>query len=439
MFGRSTSSEPISGGPILGAARRVGLTVLVACLGLGAQQGRRPPRARAFDGGVTFNKQIVRLFQQRCQDCHRSGGIAPFSLMTFADAQPLAASIHAAVQSRFMPPWKPAPGPHKLTDERRLRAHEIDLIARWVEAGAPEGDPWDLPMQRDFPDQWELGQPDLLLAMDEDYTPDPLGADDYRCFSIPTELLANKNIGAVEVRPGNRRIVHHVLLFPDPLGLSASLADADSPASGYECFGDPGFVPTAMLGGWAPGNSPQVLPEGVAISLTAAARVVVQVHYHPDGTLQSDRTQIGLHFSGDAAPKELLALPLVNTEFVIPPGAERHEVTAEFTLTVPLRPLILAVTPHMHLLGREIRLELIRPGEAPDPLVVINDWDFDWQDTYYFREPVQLPFGGKLRLTAVYDNSEQNPHNPNRPPIAVRWGPKTTDEMCLAFISFVLE
>jgi hypothetical protein len=414
------------------------LLLTLLCAPLSSQTIPLPYRSRsAHVQPVTFSNQIVRIMQENCQGCHHPGEVAPFSLMTYPDAAIRAALIKNAVSTRYMPPWKPLPGRHEFVDERRLTGEEIDLIVRWADAGAPQGDPGRMPPPLEFRDNWRLGEPDLVLAIGEDYTPGQFGDDDYRCFSIPTELLQDKKIGAIEVRPGNRRIVHHVLLFPDPMGESASLHQANDPKPGYECFGDPGFSATGFLGGWAPGNSPQVLPRGVAYSIPASSRVVMQVHYHPDGTLQSDRTKVGIHFSGDPSPKELLTLPLVNMNFMIPPGAKNHEVVA--TVPVIAQARIYSVLPHMHLLGRQIRLEMISPAGVAETLIEIDDWDFEWQDTYHFTEPVRPPFLGQLKLTATYDNSGDNPLNPNRPPKAVGWGPKTTDEMCLAFIGFVLE
>lgn len=421
-------------------ARRLRCCLLVATLAapLLGQSIPLPYRSRsAHVQPVTFSNQIVRIMRENCQGCHHPGEVAPFSLMSYEDAAMRASLIKNAVTTRFMPPWKPLPGPHELIGERRLTDEEIDLIVRWADAGAPRGDPRRMPPALEFSDQWTLGQPDLVLTIDQDYTPNQFGGDDYRCFSIPTNLLQDRKIGAVEIRPGNRRIVHHVIVFSDATGASASLHQPNDPRPGYECFGDPGFAATGFVGGWAPGNRPQILPEGIAISLTAGSRVAVQVHYHPDGTLQSDRTRVGIHFTDRPSPKEFMVLPLVNMDFVIPAGARNYEVVASVPVVVTGR--IYAVLPHMHLLGRTIRLEMIPPGGQAETLIHIDDWEFEWQDTYYFKEPVRPPLLSQIRLTATYDNSEDNPLNPNRPPKPVGWGPKTSDEMCLAFIGFVLE
>jgi len=399
---------------------------------------RLPTRSRAVGAEVTFNNQIVRIFQQQCQVCHHPGDIGPFSLMSYREALPHARSIKAATQAQHMPPWKPVPGYGEFLDVRRLTQHQIDLIARWVDTGAPEGDPRELPRPLSFPDQWTLGVPDLVIEPDRDYFVPAQGGDIYRCFSIPTQLLEDRHVVGLEVRPGNRATVHHVLLFQDALGLSARLGQPGDAQPGYNCFGGPGLMVTGGFGGWAPGNQPQILPSGIGIRATAGSRVVMQIHYHPSGSSQADRTRVGLWFAREPIQKDYLFLPILNSNLVIPAGAARHTVTASFTIPPFLSAQALSITPHMHLLGREMRLEAIYRDGSRRPLVYIDDWDFQWQGTYYYKEPVPLPAGTRIELTAVYDNSPANPRNPHSPPKEVRWGEQTTDEMCIAFIGFTL-
>ncbi len=402
---------------------------------LRSRAGARP----APSSGPTFSKDIAGIFQENCQSCHHPGEVAPFSLMDYENARPISEGVKRVVESGYMPPWKPVVG--AFNDERRLERREIDLIVEWVDNGSPEGDPRDLPEPLVFGEDWTLGEPDLVLQLPVDYEPNRAVEDDYRCFSLPTGLTGNQQIEAVEVRPDNRKVVHHVLLFPDPAGESAVLEAANEDGQpGYTCFGDPGFDTLTFLAGWAPGNRPQVLPEGVGQTLAAGGRVALQIHYHPDGTRQLDRTRIGLHFRETPAAKELTYLPLINQNFSIPPGAARHEVTAEFTVpTFPrINARIYSLLPHMHLLGREIQLELTIDGRT-ETVIRIDDWDFRWQDTYWLKEPLLAPAGSVLKLTAVYDNSSDNPLNPNSPPVAVGWGEGTNDEMALVFIGFTVE
>jgi hypothetical protein len=395
----------------------------------------RPARSRSSHAAVTFNNQVVRIFQNRCQTCHRPGDVAPFPLVTYQDARVQARRIKTEVQARRMPPWKPVPGHGEFLDENRLTEQEIDLITRWVDAGAPEGDPEDLPPPVVYSDQWALGTPDLILEPEADFPVPAEGRDIYRCFSVPTRLLESRGVSGFDIRPGNRRVVHHVIVFTDPLGLSALKRGGDSP--GYGCFGGPGIPADGAIGGWAPGIRPRMFPEGVGVRLTPFGRVVIQVHYHTSGVPETDRTRVGIYFARERLQEEIFYLPLLNWRFVIPPGAARHEVRASMVMPYIRGVEALFIAPHMHLLGREIRVDATYPDGTRRPMIYIDDWDFDWQAVYYYRQPVPLPPGTRLELVAVYDNSENNPRNPFQPPRAVRWGEESTDEMCLAIIGVI--
>lgn len=389
--------------------------------------------------GPTYSKEVVRIMQKSCQTCHHPGDIAPFSLMTYKETRPWARAIREQVILRKMPPWKPVPGCGDFRDARGLSNEEIQTIVSWVDAGAPEGNPVDLPTPLEFPDGWALGAPDLIVNPESEYRP-PTQGDMYRCFSVPVgNLRGDRWISALSVKPGNPKIVHHVIAYGDPTGVSAQL-DARDPEPGYTCFGGPGFNTNDMLGGWAPGSRGYFAPEGTGIKLTNNSRVVIQVHYHPTGESEIDRTPVGLYFSKSPVYQQLQVLPLLNQSFAIPPGAKNYEVTASYTVPNLLSAKMWAVTPHMHLLGKKIKVELTRPGaEQPDCLVNIDDWDFNWQGTYLYKNPITLGGGSKLKLTTIYDNSPDNPLNPNSPPKTVRWGEETTDEMSLAFIGFTLD
>ncbi|MBI3694292.1 MAG: ascorbate-dependent monooxygenase [Acidobacteria bacterium] len=397
-----------------------------------------PSRSRSASVEVTFNRQIIRILQQNCQVCHHPGDIGPFSMMSYPEVLPWARKIKTETQVRRMPPWKPVPDYGGFLDERRLTQKQIDLIARWVDAGAPEGDPRDLPVPLEFSDRWTLGEPDLALELDADFTVPAGGSDIYRCFSIPLGLLENRYVTGFEIRPGNRSIVHHAILFEDATGISARLTPSDG-KPGYNCFGGPGVPPTGAFGAWAPGVRPQLFPGGVGVLATAGARMVLQIHYHSGVTPQTDRTRVGLFLNRGPIRKEYLYFPLLNTDFVIPPGDPSYTVTASLTVPPLVRAQAISIAPHMHWLGRSIKVDAVYRDGSRRPLIFIDDWDFDWQGFYYFQEPVPLPPFTRLEMTAVYDNSEANPRNPNSPPKAVRWGEQTTDEMCLAIIGFVLE
>lgn len=386
----------------------------------------------------TFNKEIARIFQTSCQNCHRPGEAAPFSLVNYKDARPWARAIREAVIKREMPPWKPLAGCGDFQNSTALTQAEINTIAAWVDAGAPEGNAADLPAPRAFPETWPHGEPDLIVTPEEEFTP-PQGKDAYRCFSIPvSQLRGSRFLQGLDVQPGNRKIVHHVVAFSDATGQSAAL-DARDAGPGYSCFGGPGFEmdeDSGILGAWAPGSNGEFVPAGTGIklSVTPQARVVIQVHYHPTGDTESDRTSVGFYFARQPVKQEAYLIGLENDSFLIPAGATNYVVTEEVQLPPGLSLKLLNILPHMHLLGRQIKVEYTPPNAgASNCLINIPDWDFDWQNAYSYKTPVPIPSGSKVKLTAVYDNSANNPRNPNSPPKPVGYGEETTDEMALAF------
>jgi mono/diheme cytochrome c family protein len=389
------------------------------------------PVAVAPGGPVTFSKQVVRVFQRHCQTCHRPGEVAPFSLLGYRDAYARRDDIVDVVRSRYMPPWKAAPGHGEFADVRRLSDAEIELIARWVADGAPEGDARELPAPRTFPTGWTLGTPSTVIAMEAPYTLPPRTRDVYRCFTVPLRLPGDARfIRASEVLPGNRKIVHHVLTFLDVGGRSVALDEA-APGPGYTCFGGPGFASAGGLGGWAPGYPGIEIPPGVAWGVPPRARLVIQVHYNnPGDTAETDLTRIGLHFTSGPFDRRLHGLLASAWNFSIPAGAPRTRVKA--TTRVDEDVEAFAVHAHMHLLGREMTVTARRPDGRVEPLLRIDDWDFDWQLLYQFKHPVPLPAGTLIEAECVYDNSAANRRNPSQPPRAVTSGFETTDEMCQA-------
>ncbi|HXG94760.1 MAG TPA: ascorbate-dependent monooxygenase [Blastocatellia bacterium] len=412
------------------------LLFIAAAFGFVAFNARTMSAAAA--DAPTFSNEVVRIFQRNCQVCHHAGDIAPFSLMSYQEARPYASRIKEKTASREMPPWKPVPGCGEFEGERRLTDEEIDTVARWVNAGAPEGNSSDLPEPLRFDGGWTIGQPDLVLQPDADYTVKP-GNDVYRCFSIPTDLRGDRYVSAVEIKPGNREVVHHVIIYLDTTGESKRLDDAD-PEPGYTSFGGPGFAATGTLGGWAPGARARYEPDGNGWLLPKDARVVIQVHYHPHtADSETDRTQIGLYFARKPIVKDIQVLPLINTNFSIPAGDPHYRVTALAIIPPGANAHILGIAPHMHLLGREMNVEARLPNGTTECLINIDDWDFHWQGVYYYKEPVAITPFTQLSLTAYYDNSVNNPRNPNYPPKTVTWGEQTTDEMCIAFFLFTLD
>jgi hypothetical protein len=382
---------------------------------------------------VTFHNQVVRIFQQHCQTCHRPGEVAPFSLTSYVDARARRGDIREAVESRYMPPWRAVPGYGEFADVRRLSDAEIDVIARWVAAGAPEGDVRDAPSPRTFPVGWSLGAPSAVLAMEEAYTVPARTKDIYRCFTVPIRIPGEwRMIRASEVLPGNRKIVHHVQTFLDVTGKSVEL-DRAEPGPGYTCFGGPGFDSAGGLGGWAPGLPPLEIPAGVAWGISPGARLVIQVHYHnPGDTPETDRTRIGLHFATGPFHRRLHLVRALAWNFVIPAGDARVSVVARAPVQEEFEAL--SVHAHMHLLGRAMNVTAHLPDGSTRPLLRIDDWDFEWQIRYSYARPVPLPAGTRIDAECVYDNSAANPNNPSKPPQLVTSGFETTDEMCQASV-----
>ena len=418
---------------------RIRILIVLMALAVSAAARQRAVRHPSMATGPTFSKEVVRIFQSHCQSCHHAGDIAPFPLVAYEDAASRAALIKFMVQSRQMPPWKPVQGCGDFADARRLSDAEIDTIAKWATAGAPVGNRDDLPAPRDFSTGWLLGEPDLVFAEAETYTPPP-NTDTYRCFTIPTNLTSEAYVRAVDTHPGDRETVHHVISFIDTTGASVGLDEKD-PGPGYTCFGGPGFdLPGGSLGGWAPGSRPLEMPDGVGLSLPAASRVVMQVHYHPHhGAPEPDRTQLGVYLSQAKPDRLMYFIPLINQSFTIPPNDANYRVTAQLPIRTPFPLKLWFIAPHMHLLGRKMNVRMESLTGDAQCLIDIQDWDFNWQGAYRFRNPISVPTGTQFSLTAFYDNSSANPRNPNEPPKAVSWGEETTDEMCIAFLGITLD
>ena len=413
--------------------------VLIAVLLLALPALARTRAVRSPPSWPTFSNQVVRIFQQHCQSCHHAGDVAPFSLTSYEEAKPYAPLIKLMTQTHQMPPWKPTQGCGEFADERRLSQKEIDTIVEWVNGGAPEGDREDLPPPLDFSSGWALGQPDVVYRNPEPYTP-PAQGDTYRCFTLPTNLTKTTYVRAIDTHPGDRETVHHLISFIDTTGESAKL-DADDPGPGYTCFGGPGFANLGgTLGGWAPGSRPLEMPEDVAFELPANSRIVLQVHYHPHhGDPEPDQTEFAVYFAKQEPRATMRVIPVINQNFTIPPGASNFKVDAEFPILTPFPAKLWFVAPHMHLLGRKMNVQMTMPGGETKCLINIDDWNFNWQGAYRYREPIDIPAGTKLSLSAWYDNSQANPLNPNSPPKPVSWGEATTDEMCIAFLGVTIE
>lgn len=413
---------------LAGRAVRTAKTDVVGCL---FEAWDRPPAGRE----VTWSRDIAPIVYANCLSCHREGQAAPFALRSYEDVAKRAELIASVVEDRYMPPWKPVAGFGEFHGERRLSADEIALFRAFADANAPQGNPDDAPKPPDFPGGWALGEPDLILEMPQPFDIPAGGRDIYRAFVIPIDIPEDKYVVAMEFRPGAPSVVHHAIFFLDDDGQARRL-DARDAGPGYRSFGGPGFTPSGGLGGWAPGVQPEHLPDGIGRPVTRGSDLVMQIHYHPDGKRQRDQSRLALYFATKPIREKIITIPLANRQIDIPPGKRDHVVEASFT--TPLDAKLFGVMPHMHLLGREMKVEATTDDGSTIPLIHIDDWDFRWQDQYRFREPVRIPRGSTVRMRAVFDNSTDNPSNPSNPPKRVRWGEQTTDEMAICFLNVLV-
>ncbi|WP_165071533.1 redoxin domain-containing protein [Paludisphaera rhizosphaerae] len=383
----------------------------------------------------TYTKDVAAILQNNCRECHRKDQLGPFALDTYEQARKRADDLADVVADRRMPPWKAAPGVGpKFQHDRSLSPIEVETIAAWAEADAPEGDPKDLPAPRIFPEDWAIeGGPDLVLDIGTDFPIPASGPDVYRCFVIKTNLPQDVYVNGIEYKAGNPRVVHHVLGYVDVSGEARKL-DEKEEGPGYTNFSGPGVEVNGDLGGWAPGAFPSILADGVGRSLPKGADVILQVHYHPDGKPETDRTRIALKFARKPVHQTLHWNGAFGWNLDLPPGESNIEVRGKWTVPVDVEAR--AVAPHMHLLGKNMHMFATFPDGRTQDLIRIDDWDFNWQTQYFFEEPVDLPKGSIVQVVAHFDNSSSNPRNPNAAkPQRVKWGEATTDEMCIGFIA----
>lgn len=405
--------------------------------------------AAALQAQPTYSKDISRIYQAKCQICHHDGDIAPFSLNNYDDAVNWAFDTRRAVLNGTMPPWKPVEGYGNFRDNYSLTADEKQAILDWIANETPQGEPTDLPDPVEYNGAWPLGDPDLTLQMPQSFTP-VVGADIYRCFVLPeTGLDKNTYLTALDVMPGNRKLVHHVLLYADTTGTAVKMDGKDG-NPGYDCFGGPGLpvdttnILAALdslsgLGGWAPGTRAHFLPDNIGILLPAGARIVMQVHYHPYGLTGPDQTQIGLYYMRTAIKKRLYHIPVVNMDFTIPPDTVKDVVATFPPVPLPFSAKAITIFPHMHLLGQKIKADLIEQNGKTTPMIYEDKYDFNWQGAYTYVDPITIPNFSKVKVTCTFDNTANNPKNPNNPLVPVGWGERTIDEMCLAFVGVTLD
>jgi peroxiredoxin len=366
------------------------------------------------DAAVTYSKQVARILRDRCVACHREGEIAPFSLATYRQAAGWAGMIDEVVQAGRMPPWHASPEYGSFANAARLSDDEKRAIAAWVAAGSPEGDPRDRPEPARYVEGWRIPAPDLIIPMPEVVKIPAEGTMPYQNFVIDPKLTKDVWVRASQVRPGNRSVVHHLVVFVLPPGSGDDESKID------------------FLAGYAPGMPPRILPEGVARLVPAGSRLKFQVHYTPRGIPQTDRSEIGLVFADPKTiRKEMTAIAAINTDLRIPAGAADFATEANHRFDQDT--MIYSLLPHMHLRGKSFRFEAVYPDRRREVLLDVPRYEFDWQNVYVLSRPKLMPEGTVLRCLARYDNSADNPSNPD-PQRTVTWGEQTQDEMLVGYV-----
>jgi mono/diheme cytochrome c family protein len=377
---------------------------------------------------VTFNREVGPIIYRHCSSCHRPGEAAPFPLLSYEDTAKKGKMIAKVTASHVMPPWKAEPAAYPYRDERRLTESEIALIQGWVKDDMPEGT-GPKPEPPRFASGWRLGEPDFVVEMPAAYHVPADGPDIYRNIAIPLGLEEDKWVTAIDMRPSARAVVHHVLYFADPSGRAH-----EKPQQGTQ----PGFSgmrvsgATIPLGGWAVGAQPHFFPEGLALRLPKGSDLVVQYHFHPTGKPEAEKSVIGLYFAKKAPERTLtrIQMPPAYSLFSgldIPAGEKDFVIRDSYTL--PAAVDAVGVGAHAHYLGKQLRMTATLPDGGAKTLLFIKDWDFAWQDRYFFQELVPLPKGTRLDVEIHWDNSAENPRNPSSPPVRVKWGEESKDEM----------
>jgi len=431
------------------------LLVLAASVSTNANDGAKR---------VTFTKDVAPILYKNCVSCHRPNDLAPMSLLTFKEARPWARSIKDKVASREMPPWSADPHYGKFSNSTYLSQQDIDTIVSWVDQGAREGNPRDLPPQPAFSEEWKLGRPDIVLTMPEEYTLAAEGSDEYINFSIPTAFKEDVWVQAAEIHPGNKRIVHHVIAFiqtpqmqsaarasglkPSPQSMfyqdgTLIRAKMDAPVYDNGCEAPGGGIARGSgqeglgfpLCFYTPGKDTDVWPAGVAKAIPAGSNIVIQMHYSKTtGKIEKDRTSVGLIVAKQPPEKAITAFGVINHFFKIPPGAPNHEVIGCYTFSRDVE--IYDLLPHMHVRGKDMKYEVVYPDGRRETLLSVPRYNFNWQTMYRLEQPIAIPKGSKMIVTAHYDNSERNKYNPD-PSKWVRFGDPTYDEMMVGYFDYV--
>jgi len=410
------------------------------CLGVLVSGASQAPKADA-SAVPTYTKDVAPILFRNCTGCHRPGEIGPMPLLTYDDVRPRAKAIRDKVSEGAMPPWH-ADMPHgTFLNERGLTDAEKATLFRWVANGAPQGDPKDMPSAPEYPQGWSIGKPDAVFEMAEDYKVPAEGVIAYEHFYIPTNFTEPKWIQAIEVRPGSRNVVHHVLVFykakPDlprtpVLRLNPEISKLPPSIKGsHAAIEDQ--VPARLLATYAPGTNPQVFPPGTAMRLEPGGVLELQMHYTAAGQDETDRTKVGFIFSKDPSPREVRASHFYNATLNLPAGAADVAVTSDLEFLQDAT--VWGLFPHTHVRGKRWEYVLQLPDGTKKTILSVPRYDFNWQTYYLFKEPLEVPRGSKILSTAWYDNSAANKSNPD-PTVTVKWGDQTWEEMQYTGILF---
>lgn len=390
---------------------------------------------------ATFTRDVAPVLQKNCQSCHRPNEVAPMPLLTYEQARPWAKAIKEAVLLKKMPPWFADPHYGKFVNDRSLSRKEIDTLVAWADAGAPEGDPADLPKPVRFIDGWNIGTPDVEFAVPEIQVP-ASGTIEYQYVVIPTTFDKDKWVQLAEVRPGNRAVLHHVIAFiRDPKSEWMKDARPGVPfiprkdEKGETRRNEDGFGGEFLVG-YAPGTMPETLAPGQAKLVKAGSDIVFQMHYTANGKPATDATRIGLIFARETPKERVMTLAAVNDKFVIPAGAASYGADSEFEMGTEAK--LVAMLPHMHLRGKDFKYRLVYPTGESETILSVPRYSFSWQLSYYPAKQIVLPKGTKIQCTAHWDNSANNASNPD-PNKEVRWGDQSWDEMMIGFFDVAFD
>jgi hypothetical protein len=432
---------------------------ITSAVTLGAPQQAAPSAA-----APTFSGDVAPIMYAKCVTCHRPGEVAPMSLITYKDVRPWASSIREKVMTRVMPPWHADRQYGAFRNEQSLTPSEIDTIVKWANAGAPEGNPSRMPPLPKFPEGWQIGTPDAVFEMPTAYAIPAKGEIAYQYFEVPTNFAEDRWMQAGEVRAGDRAHVHHIIVYvkePTPTprpnvmtnrpimaAATASPAAAAPAAPVAPAAPRPAAAPRAeaaspvartgdqMLVNWAVGEDAPVYLPGMAKRIPKGSSLVFQVHYTTNGTPGTDKSRIGLIFAKEPPKREVRTGMILNPLFAIPPGAANHEIQAEGTFSEDVN--VWSLHPHMHLRGKDMTYTATYPDGRSEIVLRVPKFDFGWQTDYWLAKPLVLPKGSKLHVSAHYDNSTANRHNPD-PTATVRWGDQTWEEMMIGFFTYTVE